>query len=349
MNPSLKKFLQIVIPLVAGLVILYLLFQGESAKYAEDCALKGIPAEDCSLLQKIWLDIVNADYFWVFAVVFAFMVSNIARALRWQMLLKPLDVNASFGNSFWTLMAGYLVNLGIPRTGEFARAGLLAKYEDASFDKVFGTIVTGRLIDVLFLIIVIILSLLLEYDRIWGFISDNVDIASKLSVFTDQPILIAVVLLILAGLAYLAWRLLQTSEFFIFVKIRSFLSGLFEGILSIRKVESPILFVGYSVVIWICYFLMTYWGFFTFEPTAHLDAGAGLVSFVLGTLGIVFPSPGGMGSYHFLIMEALNIYGVASTNAFSFANILYFSIQIFGNILFGIAAFVVLPIINRKA
>ena len=93
---------------------------------------------------------------------------------------------------------------------------------------------------------------------------------------------------------------------------------------------------------------MLYVAFFSFEPTAVLGPEAGLVVFVLGTLGIVFPSPGGMGSYHYLVSEGLVMYGINPTDAFSFANIMFFSVQIFCNILFGIIAFVILPLINKS-
>ena len=89
--------------------------------------------------------------------------------------------------------------------------------------------------------------------------------------------------------------------------------------------------------------------FKSFEPTAHLGAMAGLMVFVFGGLGIVFPSPGGMGTFHAMVITALTIYGIHGDDAFSFANIQYFSVQLFGTILLGIVGLIVLPIINKKA
>ena len=76
------------------------------------------------------------------------------------------------------------------------------------------------------------------------------------------------------------------------------------------------------------YYMMTYLCFFAFAPTAHLAPIAALTVFVFGTFGIVIPSPGGMGTYHVLATAALVIHGVNSNDAFSFANIMFFSIQI---------------------
>ena len=93
---------------------------------------------------------------------------------------------------------------------------------------------------------------------------------------------------------------------------------------------------------------MTYLCFFAFAPTANLGMTAGLVVFVFGTMGMIIPTPGGMGSYHFLIGEGLKIYGISDADGFSFANIIFFSIQIFCNIGFGLIALLVLPWINKK-
>ena len=93
---------------------------------------------------------------------------------------------------------------------------------------------------------------------------------------------------------------------------------------------------------------MTYLCFFAFEPTSHLGLKAGLLVFVFGAFGFVIPAPGGMGSYHVLVMAALALYGINQIEAFSFVNIAFFSVQIFCNILFGLLALAVLPAINKE-
>ena len=131
-------------------------------------------------------------------------------------------------------------------------------------------------------------------------------------------------------------------------KIFDIILGLKEGLMSVFKLRQPALFIFHTLFIWYCYFAMTYVVFFAFEPTAHLGPVAGLVIFVFGTLGIVFPSPGGMGSYHYLVGEGLALYGIEQGDAFSFANIIFFSVQLFCNVLFGLIALVLLPIYNDR-
>jgi len=93
---------------------------------------------------------------------------------------------------------------------------------------------------------------------------------------------------------------------------------------------------------------MIWVGLYAFGATAHLGASAGLLLFVVGSLGIVIPTPGGMGTYHALVGAALTfVYSLSSADGFSFANIIFFTIQIGANVLFGVIALILLPIINR--
>ena len=74
----------------------------------------------------------------------------------------------------------------------------------------------------------------------------------------------------------------------------------------------------------------------------------GLMVFLFGALGIVVPTPGGMGAYQSLVTAALSIYGVDSSDGFSFSNMVFFAIQIGANVLLGVIALILLPIYNRK-
>jgi len=131
-------------------------------------------------------------------------------------------------------------------------------------------------------------------------------------------------------------------------KIKRIVLGFWEGVTAVKKVAKPWPFILHSINIWVMYFLMNWFCMWAFEPTAHLGLMAALMVFVFGAFGIVIPSPGGMGSYHFLVMAALALYGIAGTDAFSFANILFFFVNLFGNVLIGIIALIALPIINKN-
>jgi uncharacterized membrane protein YbhN (UPF0104 family) len=44
--------------------------------------------------------------------------------------------------------------------------------------------------------------------------------------------------------------------------------------------------------------------------TAHLTASDGLFLLILGGIGMVIPTPGGIGSYHAIVMIGLSVLGV---------------------------------------
>lgn len=347
MNPKYKTLLQAVLFALVGLVVLGLVYRSNNRAYQEECLHKGITG-DCELIDKVISDVSTADYKWIVLSLLLFMLSNISRAARWQIILEPLGYKPRFFNSVSAIMVAYLANLGLPRSGEFVRAGLLSKYEGYPVEKVMGTIVLDRIADVVMLLLTIGITAILSYNTFFKYLQTNSTLGDKFSMLTNVSVLLPLFLLGLAVLGILYTYRLPLLNSKIGGKVWNLLVGFKEGVMSITKLRRPWAFVGHSILIWLCYYVMTYVVFFAFEPTELLGPVAGLVVFVFGTLGIVFPSPGGMGSYHYLVGEGLALYGVGASDAFSFANIIFFSVQLFCNILFGIVALVLLPIVNKE-
>ncbi len=328
--------------------ILYYLFTKQSEAFQEQCSLDGIPAADCSLLDKLVTDFTSCNFFWILMVLVTFTLSNVSRALRWNMLLKPLGYLPRLGNSFLIIIITYFINLFLPRAGEVARAGLISKYEGIPVEKAMGTIVLDRLLDVIMLLLIVGLTFLLEFDTLTNYLQGKMaeDGEASSSLF-QNPIVIGLGitgLIVALTLFIFRKKIIETA---IYQKIKKLLIGFAEGLKTIGKLDRPWLFVFHTLFIWFMYFLMTYLCFFAFEPTAALEPVAALMVFVFGTFGIVVPSPGGMGTYHFFATEALKIYEVAPADAFSFANILFFSVQIGCNVVIGLLAFILLPIMNK--
>lgn len=347
MNKTTKQILQFLFFASIGATILYLLYQSNSEKYLVQCVAEGNAPEDCVLLDKIWNDFLNSKMSWLILVLVIYLLSNLFRTWRWLMLLKPLGYKPRYINAFMAVMLSYFANLGIPRLGEVLRATALAKYDNVDIEKGMGTIVTDRIMDVVSLFVVILIAICLEYDTLMTFISEKMNSGGEGS---SAKILLFLFMLGVFGLIALYIIIKHTSflDTKFGKKILKLVLGFKDGLLSIFSLERPWLFIGHTVGIWICYYLMTYLAFFAYEPTAHLGPSEGLIAFIFGTLGIVFPSPGGMGSYHLFIQEALTIYGIDSADGFSFANILYFVIQLFCNVVFGLLSLLLLPLINKK-
>lgn len=340
---SLLKFLLF---LSIGVVIFYLVYRNQNAAYLAQCAQDGIPAEDCSLIDKVATDFRGANYFWILMVLIAFLISNVSRAIRWNMLLRPLGYQPRFLNAFLTIILGYFANLGIPRIGEVVRASTMSQYEQIPLQKVMGTVVVDRVVDVISILLVTSLALLLEFDTILSFVNEQASLEDKVGGLANLALLGGLIFVLLGGVFWLFRRRLMKTIFF--QKVAKVILGFWEGIKTIARLDRPWVFIIHSVNIWFMYFLMTYLCFLAFAPTADLPPVVALVVFVFGGWGIVVPSPGGMGTYHFMTQTALMMYGVSGEDGFSWANIAFFSIQLGVNIFVGLIALMLLPLVNKR-
>lgn len=327
-----------------GSVILYFVYSSQNSAYIAQCELDGIPLDQCSLMDKIKADFGRINYWWILAAFVAFTFSNISRAIRWRMLIDALGYAPRTVNAFLTVMLGYVVNLVIPRAGEVARAGVFSTYEKTPVEKVFGTIVVDRIMDVLYLLMIVALTLFLEYDILIAWLQPYLP---EGSIWQSKIFLGLIGFGVAAVVLFFVFRnRLSGTKFY--KKIAGILKGFSEGIKSVMSLEKPGLFILHSTNIWVMYFMMTYLMFLSFPPTASLSIVACLMVFVFGAFGIVIPSPGGMGTYHFLAMQALAIYGIEGSDGFSWAMISFFSIQIFYNVIAGLISFALLPVINKN-
>ncbi len=342
----MKKAIQFIVSAGIGATILYLLFRAQNAAFQAQCQLDGVPPGQCSLLDKLWNDFSSVHLGWMAGVVLAFTASNFFRAIRWQMLHAPMGYQIGLGNSVLSILLGYFANLGLPRVGEVVRAGTLARYERVPLEKVMGTMVVDRLMDFLCLALVVGMAFVFQGDVLLDFMAKGNNGASGGGLLAS-PIVQGILLLgVLSVLAFwlLRQRLMQLA---VIQKIVGMLGGFRDGLMSVLKLDQPVLFIALSLGIWLMFYLQCYFNLKAFAPTAHLGLGASLMVFVFGTLGFVIPSPGGMGTFHALCIAGLMLYNVSGTNAFSYANIAFFSIQIFYNIVGGVLALVLLPYINR--
>lgn len=344
----LKKTLQLLFFLALGLSILTLVFRSQNAAFQEQCRLDGIPTDQCSLVDKLLHDFSTINAGWMLLVILAFTISNILRALRWQMLLAPLGYRAGFANSLLTILLGYFANLGFPRMGEVVRAGSLARYERIPLEKVMGTVAVDRLMDFLCLGGAVGLAFLLEGQTLLDFMAHRQQEGGQSSSLLQNTFVLTALGLLFTGAlgVVVFWKKLRQLS--VFQKVATLLKGFWDGLGSVFQLQRTGLFLVYSAGIWLMFYLQCYFNMQAFPPTAQLGPSAALMVFVFGTLGFVIPSPGGMGTFHALAIAGLALYGIGGSDAFSYANIAFFAIQIFYNIVGGVLALVLLPVLNRQ-
>lgn len=264
-------------------------------------------------------------------------------------MLLPMGIKLPLINSISAIMVAYLTNLVIPRAGEIARATSISGTSGISFEKALGTVVLDRILDMICLLCIGILTLAMASDLIFAYFDQHFNLQTRWQEMNQGKALLF--LMLTFGLLILAFILMSRTSFYqlkLKARINLFISGLWEGLSSIKNIKKPATFLFYTVAIWFLYFFMAFILFKALDSTAHLSPVAGLVVFFFGSLGIVFPSPGGMGSYHFLAIESLSLYGIDARNAFTYANLSFFTIQVFTIITFGIAGLIVLASVKSK-
>lgn len=326
MKKIIKKTLKIVLPLALGAFILIWVYKDFDFSRVGDVLMHGM------------------NYWWMLLTLVFGVFSHVFRGWRWKQTLAPLGAYPKTSDCVNAVFISYAANLVIPRIGEVSRCGILAKYDNVSFSKSLGTVVTERLIDMLCVALITGLTLVLQmkvFDNFFAETGANLDSVTGL-LTSPQFYIIAICVI---GVLVLLYYLLRTLSFF--EKVKGVVLNVWEGILSLKNVKNKPLFVLYTFLIWLCYFLQFYLSFYCFEFSKGLGVEAGLVLFVAGSIAVIVPTPNGAGPWHFAIISMMMLYGVSKTDAGIFA-LLVHGIQTFLIILLGIYGVTALSFTNKK-
>ncbi|MEC8852942.1 MAG: lysylphosphatidylglycerol synthase transmembrane domain-containing protein, partial [Bacteroidota bacterium] len=261
---------------------------------------------------KLFEEIQKVEMGWVFLSIIFGALAYVSRGLRWIVLIDALGYKSSKINSIASVSVGYFTNLFIPRAGEISRCTALNQAEKIPGDKLFGTILIERVIDLIFLFALIILAFFLKLDDLLKFFSTLQTHQTDSNAENSKIlILLSITTIGIAGF-FLLKKWMKNSVFY--QKILGFFDGLKEGFKSIKKMKRKSVFWIHTFSIWIMYFLMTYICFFSMSETSGLTVGDALFLLVLGGIGMVIPTPGGIGSYHAIVMIGLAVLGVGFIN-----------------------------------
>ena len=288
----MKKILSYIIPLGIGIALFYFYV---------------IPKVDFKKLVEI---VSQSNPIWIVLSCIFGLISHWARGYRSCMLLKPLGYQVRPFPSFLAVMVGYTTNLMLPRAGEVARCGVLQKMEDVPAQITFGTVVTERIIDLLILLSLVGIVLVVEFNRIshilFGFFGDAWDTLPK-----DKVYLVLIIASLLGlTLLIVLYVFRQKIKLFFKTKVGALLQGIWQGVISVKNVENKTVFVLYTLLIWLMYYLMAYVLFFVTPETAVLSPIQGLAILVMGGIGMAMPVQGGIGAYNLLVGKTLESYNI---------------------------------------
>ena len=283
------------------------------------------------------------DWTWMLLSFPFGILAQMIRGWRWKQTLEPMGEKPRTSTVVNAVFLSYAVSLVIPRIGEFTRCGVLKRWEGISFSKALGTVVTERAVDTFVIMLYSGLILLVEMSVFGSFFrKTGTSIDRILSSFSLTGYLVTAV----CGVAALILLHLLLKNLSIYNKVKTTLSGIWEGVLSLRGVKDLPLYLLFSIGIWVCYFLHYYLTFFCFDFTADLGIGCALVSFVVANFAVIVPTPNGAGPWHFAIKTMLILYGVQDEQALFFVLIVH-TVQTLLVVALGIWAWVALSFSRR--
>ncbi len=324
MQKNFIAILKIILPLGLGLFLIWLVFKDLT------------PVDIAEIKQSF----NNINYIYLIISVFFGVISHLSRAWRWKYPLNHLGYQPKLHNSFFSTMIGYFANLGIPRSGELLRCGVMSKYEDIPFNKLVGTVIAERMADLLVLCSFIAMVFFLQIDLLTGYLKE-IGFFKQIS-FTKMFILGAAFFVVVI----VSYLVLKRSKLSFFEKLRKFLSGIKQGLIAILTMPNRGKFILHTIFIWGMYFLMFYITIFSLPEVETLPISGIVTAFVLGGISIAATN-GGIGAYPLAISSVLMLYGVDHNIGYAFGWATWIA-QTAMIIIVGLISLILVPKLNEK-
>ncbi|AFL80862.1 hypothetical protein Aeqsu_1369 [Aequorivita sublithincola DSM 14238] len=311
--------MQIAIPLGLGVFLIWYIYQSFTPQQLEET-------------KKYFAD---ANYGFVLLSVVFSVLSHLSRSYRWNFMLEPLGYKTKLANNFMAISVAYLMNIFIPKSGEVSRGIILDKYESVPFQKGFGTIISERVVDLIFLLFFTAIALLIKFDVLYEYVMASI-----------PPSLLYVLIFGIVLMAISIPLYIKFSKSNINKKLKSFVIGLKEGVFSILKMKKKGAFLFHTFIIWGLYLLSFYTALHALPDTMNVPFGTIIITFVVGSFTFAFTNSG-FGTYPAAVAGILTVFGVAKTVGTAFGWIVWIS-NISSIVFFGVISLVLLPVYNRK-
>ena len=240
-----------------------------------------------------FIDSLKETNLLLFVAAMALMVFQVfLRSIRWRYLILPLK-QAPLKHVFGAQMVCYFGNHVFPlRFGEILRSYALNKSTDISIVSIFGTVVIERLLDVIFFLILLPVTIL-AFASVWP---DWI----RWSGMAAAGVMLVLIILLLFFRRYgerlddyLDGKMARSRHRKLVQPIRNFL----EGLQTLRRTPHLTLIVGMTLIIWIVSILNVWVAglavhvFFSFQNLL-------LLFFVTSAIIAVPSAPGYVGTYH---------------------------------------------------
>lgn len=300
-----------------------------------------------------WHDFVegikDTDLFWICISMITSIICFILRGLRWRLLMLPVNRTITRTEAYDGVTIGYLTNFALPRAGEFARCGVISSTGKASFESVLGTVVLERSADLICYIVILTVVIFGLWDRFGAFIAEEILSPATGGLSMSMGIILGIVAITGISCCFAIYIFRERlSRYRLFRKLFSMMKGLVEGLKAGVRMKNYPLFLIYTLLIWVCYWLMSLTTIYAIPEASALGGMDALFLMIIGGLGWLVPVQGGIGAFHFILSFALtSIYGIPQTEGVIFATISHES-QAFTMILCGLLSWLHISVKARK-
>lgn len=303
-SSRLGQLMKYIIPLIISVGLCYLLFTGIDFK------------------EMMHIIRTQCDFRWIAAGLLLAVLSHIVRAMRWGTQLKALGINAPLYALIYSIFGTYAVNLVFPRLGEVWRTGYISQRQHAPFTTVFGSMVADRLADTITVLLLALMAFLISSKAILSYLHQNGESLAAIARLLESPWLWGAAVVVIAAVWIFMARKSSNTKI---IRIQNAVRELWQGFAVIIKMPHKGRWLLLTVALWGCYFISNYLAFYAFPfTTAIIEQNgiqAALVVWVLASISMGVPSNGGIGPWQWATIFGLSIYGLGTTEASAFANL----------------------------
>ncbi len=286
----------------------------------------------------------RVQWWWIIVSILLNLFSQMVKSLRWKLLIIPLQHRPGMLNLFLSNLILAFTNLVIPRGGEIARLGVIRKFEGIPLTKLLGTAITERLTDLIVLGGITITLIIWQLDEIRALLR-----SAGINPEADSLLHILFISAGAVGFLIGVYWIIQKTEWSkkLTHKLKKMKAEVGEGLKTLLKVKRKGWYFFLSLFQFVLWLMMLYVIFFAFPPTRELSLKAAAFTFGLSTLAFLIPVQGGIGAWHFLVVQALMQFGIDEATGKVFALIAH-SFTMLINLVIGAIAFILLPVVNRN-
>lgn len=265
--------------------------------------------------EEVFASIKEANIYWVIANGLCLFITFVLRSYRWKILLENAGAKVKSMNVIYSVIMGYAVNSFTPKLGEIARCVGLKGSDNVKTSVSLGTVVTERIYDVLVLGLGILLCFGVEFDKLLNLFTKVMEDNGLINLNSSYKLI--AILAVLFGLGAVAYYILRKTTFL--DKFKSFIFEIIDTVkksFHIKKIRS---FVILTAVIWIVLAIMNYCCLKALPSTENFSLYFATIVLFIAGIGWALPSPGGIGTTHFFVLQIFIAFNLDENSGLAFA------------------------------